>query len=147
MKTINEWQISQTEYEDQEEFIQNMSELSESLNVALKSYHGDRFDAFLDIIGICNETERAIADVRHGTVQERNQWTNKLQQWKIEQLEKLNPPENSELANWAKQVCEIVEQFRNEQMRYKGEKFPGYSEIVEGIDNLSLILNKIGLSS
>jgi len=147
MKTISEWQMSQTEYEDQEVFIENMSELAEALKISLKSYHGDRFDAFLDIIGICNETDRAIADVHHGTVQERNQWTNKLQQWKIEQLEKINLSENSELANWAKQFCEIVEQFQKEQMRYKGEKFPGYSEIVEGIDNLSLILTMIGLSS
>lgn len=143
MKTLREWQINQTSYEDQEIFIENVAELAQSLNRALKSYEGDRFDGFLDIIGISNDFERAIADVRHGTVQERNDWSNKLQQWKIEQFEKL--PETPELKEWSRQVNEIVEQFREEQSRYTGEKFPGYEEIAEGMNQMALIMNKMGL--
>ena len=143
MKTIHEWQINQTSYKDQETFIENVNELAQSLNRVLKSYEGDRFDGFFDIIGISNDFERAIADVRHGTVQKRNEWSNKLQQWKIEQFEKL--PESPQLKEWAGEIKKIVEQFREEQIRYTGEKFPGYDEISEGMNQMTLIMNKMGL--
>lgn len=73
MKAFNEWKIEQHDSPDR--LMDSVETLAEQLHNEIKSFTGERFDGFLEMIGSVNELQKLLAHIRTGSSPQ--QWLSK----------------------------------------------------------------------
>lgn len=142
MKTLNEWQAEQRQHDDVELLISNLKELSQQLELEFKSYHGQRFQGVLELIGAITEVKRVLADIEHGTVGDRK-WITKFNEWRAIKEERFLF--ESAAPEFLQNMNNLLQQMSTELSQYQGEPFPGLDQLAAGVGQITSVLRRLGV--
>lgn len=73
MKAFNEWKLEQHDSPDR--LLDTVESLAEQLNNEIKSFTGERFEGFLEMIGSVTELQKLLSHIRTGSSPQ--QWLSK----------------------------------------------------------------------
>jgi len=75
MKKFNEWQEETTKEENPDILISTITDLTTQLELALKNFHGERFEGFINLLGSVKGLQRTLAEINHNVVGDTPQFT------------------------------------------------------------------------
>jgi hypothetical protein len=73
MKAFNEWKSEQ--HDSPDKLLDIVESLAEQLSSEIKSFTGERFEGFLEMIGSVNELQKLLAHIKNGSSPQ--QWVSK----------------------------------------------------------------------
>ena len=90
MKSYKEWTQESTRDSNPEILLDKLNDLSQQIEQELKTFQGDRFDGFLDLVGTVRAMQRTLAEINTGTVGDAVKGLSSVSETSIRKMEKIN---------------------------------------------------------